>query len=63
VNEDKENFKLINDLARIIQRIEKEGYDITCNDIQVVWKAKTKLGYTHPISLMDGTGSMLPESC
>lgn len=56
-----EDLKLITELTRIIQRIEKEGYDIAESDIRTVWKAKTKLGYTHPISIEEGTGSILPQ--
>jgi hypothetical protein len=61
VNLIEDNLNLIHDLTRIIQRIEKEGYDITSDDIQTVWKAKTKLGYSNPVSIEQGTGSMLPQ--
>jgi hypothetical protein len=56
-----DNLNLIYDLTRIIQRIEKEGYDITCDDVQTVWRAKTKLGYSNPISIEQGTGTLLPK--
>lgn len=56
-----EDLKLITELTRIIQRIEKEGYNIAESDIRTVWQAKTKLGYTHPISIEEGTGSILPQ--
>lgn len=29
------------------------------NDIKTVWNAKALLGFSHPVSIEEGTGSML----
>lgn len=51
--------KLITDLTRIIQRLEREGADLTVSDILSVWKAKSYLGYSTPESVEEGTGVMI----
>jgi len=51
--------KLINNLVYIIQRLEREKADLTVNDILTVWSAKTLLGYSHPVSIEEGTGCMV----
>jgi len=54
--------KIINNLVHIIQRIEREQIDnVTVDDIKTVWEAKTLLGYSHPVSIEEGTGMMLPK--
>jgi hypothetical protein len=52
-------INLITDLTYIIQRLEREGVDLTVDDIKTVWKAKSFLGYSTPISTEEGTGSLV----
>lgn len=47
------------DLTRIIQRLEIEKIDLTVDDIKTVWKSKIALGYSTPVSVDEGTGSMI----
>lgn len=47
------------DLARIIQRLEREQVDLTVDDIKAVWKLKTALGESIPVSVEEGTGSLI----
>lgn len=56
---DNKSINLIADLVIIIQRLEREGVDLTVDDIITVWKAKTQLGYSNPISTEEGTGSLV----
>ncbi len=51
--------KIINNLVYTIQRLEREKVDLTVDDIETVWNAKTLLGFSHPVSIEEGTGSML----
>jgi len=51
--------KVIVDLVRVIQRLEKEDVDLTVGDIQTVWRAKTILGYKTPDSVEEGTGRII----
>jgi hypothetical protein len=51
--------ELIAKLTHIIQRLEREGVDLTVNDIKTVWRAKKYLGYSTPETLEDGTGQMV----
>jgi hypothetical protein len=48
-------------LARIIQRLEREGADLTVDDIMLVRKLKTTIGYSVPTSIEDGTGCMIND--
>lgn len=47
------------DLVRIIQRLEREGADLSIKEIKLILDIKTKLGYSIPISSEDGTGSLI----
>lgn len=47
------------DLGRIIQRLERENVDLTVDDIKTIWKLKIALGISTPISVEEGTGSMI----
>lgn len=51
--------KLAIELGRIVQRLEREGVDLTVDDIKTVWKLKTLLGERTPISVEEGTGSLI----
>jgi hypothetical protein len=51
------HLDIIKNLVKIIQRLEYEGVDLSIDDILMVRKAKTLLGYVNPTSLEDGTGS------
>jgi hypothetical protein len=53
---------LISKLTRIIQRFEHESTDLTTDDITSVWRAKTYLGYSTPVSIEEGTGAMVTEN-
>lgn len=50
---------LILRLVRTVQRLEREGADLTIEDVKLVKNAKTFLGYSVPDSLEEGTGSMV----
>lgn len=60
-----DDIKLIEEiainLARSIQRLERENVDITVEDIENVWKLKTYLGIAHPTSIEEGTGAMISK--
>lgn len=56
---DEKVANLLTDLVLIIQRFEREGADLCVDDIQAIWKAKTFVGYSHPISLEEGTGGLV----
>lgn len=47
------------ELARIIQRLEREKVDLTVDDIKAVWKLKMLIGYSNPVSVEEGTGSSI----
>ena len=49
------------ELTRIIQRLEREGADLAVDDIKMVRKAKYQLGYSCPVSIEEGTGSMVNQ--
>jgi hypothetical protein len=51
--------ELIARLTHIIQRLEREGVNLTVDDIKMVWRAKIHLGYCTPERLEDGTGAMV----
>ena len=51
--------ELIAKLTRIIQRLEREGIDLTVEDINTVREAKIYLGYCTPESMEEGTGTMV----
>jgi len=53
--------KIINNLVNIIQKLEREGLDISADDIKTVWEAKTILGYSNPVIVEEGTGILLPR--
>lgn len=50
---------LISKLTHIIQRFESEGIDLCADDINTIWRAKTYLGHSIPISIEQGTGSIV----
>jgi len=50
---------LLVDLVLIVQRLEREGIELDIDDIQAIRKAKTYLGYSNPVSLEMGTGSLV----
>ena len=53
------SFETITDLVRTIQKLEQEGVDLSVDDINTVRKEKTYLGYSNPVSIEEGTGSMI----
>ena len=53
---------MVIELTRIIQRLEREGADLTVDDIVAVRKAKIFLGYSCPMSIEEGTGAMVSKS-
>lgn len=48
-------------LASTIQRLEREGVDLTQSDILNVRKLKTLLGHANPVSLEKGTGTLIKK--
>ncbi len=54
-------YNVIQNLVAIIQRLEREGVDLVVDDIKTVWKAKTILGYSHPDSIEEGTGTLVKK--
>ncbi len=54
-------IQIITDLVHILQKIEREGYDLYPDEIKTVWQAKTFLGYSTPVSIEEGTGCLVKE--
>ena len=54
-----QEIELIKELVGIIQGWERKGLDISVDEIKTVWKAKTYLGYSHPINVENGTGKLI----
>lgn len=56
-----EAIKIITNLVYVLQKIEREGYDLYSDEIKIVWQAKTFLGYSTPVSIEEGTGCLVRE--
>lgn len=54
-------IKIVTDLVYILQKIEREGYDLYPDEIRIIWDAKTFLGYSNPVSIEEGTGCLVRE--
>jgi len=50
---------LITSFIKIIQRLEREGIDLTVDDMRLVKRAKTYLGYSVPETIEGGTGMLI----
>lgn len=59
---DEKIVNLLTDLVLIFQRLEREGVDLCVDDIKSIWKAKTFLGYSNPVSLDEGTGGLVRKN-